>query len=178
MYNIELIPLIKDLQNGNHQQFDRIYIVFEKLLIHYSYLTKDDDLLQELQVFLVELLYKISLDKFNLDTSIDLKKYIAVSIRNKYISYSKTKKAYEKFTVEFCEEIAADKGELENLENQMLLSEGLSQLTTRQKQIVIYKYIYEYSDIEIAKQLHISRQAVNRLKTRALIALRNFFKNR
>lgn len=93
MYNIELIPLIKDFQNGKHEQFDILYKAFEKLLIHYANQLKDDDLLQELSGFLVELLNIISLDKFNMDTSIDLQKYIAVSIRNKYISYSKEKQA-------------------------------------------------------------------------------------
>lgn len=177
MYNIELIPLIKDFQNGNYEQFDILYKAFEKLLIHYANQLKDDDLLQELSGFLVELLNIISLDKFNMDTSIDLQKYIAVSIRNKYISYSKEKQAYNKFCVGFCEEIAADKGEIEAFENNMFLSKGLSQLTKKQRQIIIYKYIYEYSDIEISQRLNISRQAVNRLKTRALISLRNFLLN-
>ena len=56
MYNIELIPLIKDFQNGKHEQFDILYKAFEKLLIHYANQLKDDDLLQELSGFLVELL--------------------------------------------------------------------------------------------------------------------------
>lgn len=37
------------------------------------------------------------------------------------------------------------------------------------------KYIYELSEIDIAKILGISRQAVNRLKNRALNNLRKFF---
>ena len=51
MYNIELIPLIKDFQNGKHEQFDILYKAFEKLLIHYANQLKDDDLLQELSGF-------------------------------------------------------------------------------------------------------------------------------
>lgn len=44
----------------------------------------------------------------------------------------------------------------------------LSYLTELQKKIIILKYVYGYSDDEIAKDLQISRQAVNRTKNRGL----------
>ncbi len=177
MNNMELIPLIKGFQSGNREQFDSIYIVFEKLLYHYARLLKDEDLLQELNVFLIELINNISLDKFCADDSVDLKKYIAVSIRNKYISYSKAKQMHEALFVGFCEEIASDNDVSNDFESNMALFEGFSRLTKRQRQVIIYKYVYDYSDVEISKFLHISRQAVNRLKTRGLIILRDFLKN-
>lgn len=42
----------------------------------------------------------------------------------------------------------------------------LSCLTELQRKVIILKYIYGYSDNEIAKKLQISRQAVNRVKNR------------
>ncbi len=53
--------------------------------------------------------------------------------------------------------------EIDDLENVYL-----SYLTELQKKIIIFKYIYGYSDNEIAKSLKISRQAVNRTKNRGL----------
>ncbi|KAA8666397.1 sigma factor-like helix-turn-helix DNA-binding protein [Clostridium sp. HV4-5-A1G] len=42
------------------------------------------------------------------------------------------------------------------------------------KKVIIKKFFYGFTDTEIGKQLSISRQAVNRLKNRALERLRNF----
>lgn len=45
-------------------------------------------------------------------------------------------------------------------------------LTERQKQILVLKYRYGYSDAELSEKLHITRQAVNRAKNRGLQELR------
>lgn len=52
-----------------------------------------------------------------------------------------------------------------------------SSLTNLQKKIIIYKYIYGYSEQEIAKKLNISRQAVNRAKNRGLKIIKNIYFN-
>ena len=60
---------------------------------------------------------------------------------------------------------------------EMLLSveDMLNCLSQKQKLIMIYKYIYGYSDIEISMLLNISRQAVNRLKNRAITTLKEYY---
>ncbi|WP_313340751.1 sigma-70 family RNA polymerase sigma factor [Sedimentibacter sp.] len=57
--------------------------------------------------------------------------------------------------------------EIDDLENAYL-----SYLTELQKKIIILKYVYGYSDNEIANSLRISRQAVNRAKNRGLNAIK------
>lgn len=174
MCNVELYPLIYKYQKGNVTVFDAIYKVFENLIIHYSRHLPFEDTIQELNVFLVELLYQIPLDKFVPDESISLKKYISTSIRNKYISLSKQKQLQNSLFVEYCEDIA---GYNPPFEDNLILSEVLLLLTKKQNQVIVYKYFYGYSDSEISTYLHISRQAVNRLKTRGLLELKKLLKN-
>ncbi len=45
-------------------------------------------------------------------------------------------------------------------------------MNEKQKSVLIYKYVYGYSDCEIACALGITRQAVNGLKNRALTVLK------
>lgn len=178
MYNAELIPLIKAYQNGDKKQFQKIHEVFEKLISYYAHRLKcDDDILQELNVFLVELILRLPLDRFSMDETTGLQQYIAVSIRNRYISYSKQKQVREAMFVDYCEQLAAYGEGFDNYERRVILAEALSMLTAKQKQVIIYKYIYGYSDTEISEDLHITRQAVNRLKTRGLLILREFLKD-
>ena len=177
MNNTELIYLIKAYQRGNREQFHIIYEIFEKLIYHYTYRMKnDEDMFQELNAFLIELLAQLPLDSFSPDDSAGLQQYIAVSIRNRYISYSRQKQARETLSVNYCEQIATCGENSDNWERRMILSEALSLLTEKQKQVILCKYIYGCTDDEISEDLHISRQAVNRLKTRGLTVLRKFLK--
>lgn len=76
--------------------------------------------------------------------------------------------------VEYCEDIAAYDP---HFEDNLILSEFLLLLTKKQNQVIVYKYFYGYSDSEISTYLHISRQEVNRLKTRGLLELKKLFEN-
>ena len=171
MCNLNLIPLIKKYQQKDMSEFNQIYEVFERLIIYYSRHLNYDDSLQEINVFLVELLYKINLEKFNMDNSFSLKNYIAVCIRNKYISLSKLRQLRNEMFTDYCECIAYIDM---RIEDEMILSNAFNLLTERQREVIMYKYIYGYSDSEISSYLHITRQAVNRLKTRGLLILKEF----
>ena len=175
MCNSELFPLIEEYQSGNMSHFEILYKVFEKLLFYYSKKLDYDDALQELNVFLVELLHQLSLDKFCIDESYGLKRYISASIKHKYIALSKLHQAYNSLFVEYCEQISFSDSDFEE---SLFLSDGLLLLSVRQRQIIVRKYICGYSDFEIAENLHISRQAVNRLKIRGLLILKKYFEEK
>lgn len=85
MRNQELIPLILSIREGQNKNFEILYELFRNLIVYFGNHLKDDDAIQELTVFLLEIMYTINLDKFVWDESSDLKRYIAASIRNKYI---------------------------------------------------------------------------------------------
>lgn len=172
MENCCLITLIKKLRKHETAAFSQIFSEFEKLIGYYAFRLGGEDAFQELSVFLLELLYKINFSPFEKDVDDSLKRYIAVCIRNKYIAYSKeSRKDRNTLSVFFYN---CPQSEFEFMDNQAL-KEAISLLSKRQRDIVIYKYIYDYSDVEISDFLGISRQAVNRLKNRAMEKLREYY---
>ena len=58
------------------------------------------------------------------------------------------------------------------------IAEGLSLMSAKQRKVLVSYYYYNYSDIEIAKMLNISRQAVNKLRNHGLQFLRKYFSNK
>ena len=91
MNNLELKRLIAEYQNYNMKAFILIHNNFSKLIYYYANRIGDDDAVQELNLFLVELLFKIDLEKFKDNDAFDLKNYIVACIRNQYIMFSQKK---------------------------------------------------------------------------------------
>ncbi len=173
MSNKELRELIEGFRNQDMLSFDIIYDEFKRYINFYSKKLKTDDSVQELTVFLIELLYEIDLSRFKEDTSDGLNRYIAVSIRNKYIALSKENCKYTSMRAELYER---EVFYCDTTVDKVSIEEALEKLTERQRLIIIYKYILHYSDAEISLMLGITRQSVNRIKNRAFAVLRNFYK--
>lgn len=158
--------LIGDFKGGDMGAFPQIYSEFERLIYHYSRKLDSEDARQELTVFLIELLYKIDFGGND-----GIKKYIAVCLRNKYIALSKQ----NQWRSALIDKLAVNCDTYYDFrEDTVLLKELVSHLPIKQREVIVYRYIYNYSDIEIAEIMNISRQAVNRLKNRALCSLREY----
>ena len=170
MCNKELLSIVKDIKKKDMSRFDELYKAFEGLIIHFEIKLAADDAGQELTVFLLELVYSMDIDRFLPDESQALNKYIAKSIRNQYYMISKKQQKNDSVSNELSENF----GIFEELETGIALKEGMNRLSERQKETVILRYIYGYSDAEIAKMLGITRQAVNRLERRGLSVLREY----
>lgn len=171
MENSCLITLIEKFRKQDMSVFAVIFSEFEKLIYYYSHRGDKEEVFQELTVFLVELLYKLNLSEFKRDRTDTLKRYIAVSIRNRYLSEmrkgSKISREYvlmDEYTGSLCDLLTAE-----------ILKEALSTLSEKQQKVIVYKYIYGYSDAEIGNVLNISRQSVNSLKNRAIERLREYY---
>lgn len=173
MFNKILIKTVKEIQNQDMSHFSELYGVFEKLLRFYEKKLGYDDAGQELTLFLLELLYGLDTDKFMPDDTESLKRYIAVSVRNQYILLSKRNQRYALT----CNELYDNLGHYSvEPDDGITLAEGLKLLSERQRLAVAYRYIYGFSDVEIADMLSVSRQAVNRLESRGLAVLREYYR--
>jgi len=172
MSNRILLGLIRRFKAYDSAAFSEIYDDFKGLIIFYSGKLADEDASQELTIFLLELLYSIDLTAFKADNSDGLRRYIAVSLRNKYIYLSREKQRYGILCNQLYENNAFF---TETTDEKISIYEALNTLSKRQRLIMIYKYIYNYSDVEIADMLNISRQAVNRLKNRSVASLKQFY---
>ena len=171
MYNKLLISLIKSFRKGDINAFTVIYDEFEDLIRFYGRKISGDDASQELTLFLLELLYAIPLRSFLEDCSDGLRRYKAVSIRNKYIALSiEHQKSFKLWTGIYDDDIYS----YDSTDIRLEIQEALQSLPSKQRLIIIYRYVYGYSIWEIGKILGISRQAVNCLKIRALASLKNY----
>lgn len=170
MCNREILSIVKEVKNKDMSRFGELLGVFERLICHFAGKLALDDARQELTVFLLELIYTLNTDRFLPDESEELNKYIAVCIRNQYISISKKRQKSFFELSESCDSVS-DYGEFEN---SLALKEGMSRLSERQRSTIVLRYICGYSDAEIADRLAITRQAVNRLERRGLEILREY----
>ncbi len=170
MENSCLIALIKKFRNNDITVFPVIFSEFDALIRHYGNKSSADDTSQELTVFLLELLYKMELTPFYGASGDGLKRYISVAIRNRYIAYSRLNDRKNEYSEFF------DVGEETDFLSSYIIKDALEKLNHRQRQIIINRYIYNYSEKQIGEILGISRQAVNQTKNRAIEFLRGYFK--
>lgn len=143
---------------------------------------------QDLILFLLELTKDIDVSKFPVDNSFGLNRYICVSIKNEFYKLANKNTEEKNHRFEFNDEIA-NKNPFKILDSQpdikvnieletikaFELEEALNLLSTQQKNVIVYKYIYGFSDAEIGEIFNISRQAVNRLKIRAFEILKKYY---
>lgn len=172
MSNRELLKIIGEIKNCDMRRFSELYEAFEMLIRHFERKSDFDDAAEELTLFLLELIYSVDTDKFFPDGSQSLNRYIAVSLRNRYIQLSKKR---GKHISELGEMYDGIMGYSFEPEENLLLKEGLALLSERQRTAVLMRHIYGYSDAEIADRLGITRQAVNRLEARGLKTLKAYF---
>lgn len=168
MKNQEFIALITEYRKGKEEAILPLLKQFEGLIYHYKAKCDIEDICEELTVFLLEMFNKINLGLFEDQEDDGINRYIAVSVGHKFVALSK--EYYKNRT--FHTVTDPDVGYTPDLCQEAILRETLSSLTPRQRDVILYKYIYKYSDIEIAETLHISRQAVNQIKNRSAGILR------
>ena len=170
MTNRELLPLLREIKQQKMARFNEVFSVFERLLACFRYRLGDDDAMQELTLFLLELIYAIDTDQFAEDDSEALKRYIAVALRNRYILLSKQRDLYRRMSNELNDGF----GESPLSEEQIVLKHALRRLPEKQRLVIVYRYYYGYSIEEIADMLAITRQGANQLKNRGLATLKKY----
>lgn len=171
----ELYKIVNDCKNKNK---DSILIMVEKftlLIKKYSKRLGYDGADTDLIITLIETINALPIfgknvvkeDKYIVG-------YITTSIKHKYIYLSKKySKAYEK-EVELNLDITST-GESNIMEEERVLVRVLlDKLPELQRNIIIKKFIKDCTEVEIANELNISRQAVNRAKNRALKNLKKY----
>jgi len=172
--NYELYYLIYKYQNQNDDDsLLTILAKFKPLIIKYSrkliYVEAESDL----TIYFIELIKKIPLlylkeDKYILG-------YINTSIKHHYIKLNKT---YCKILNE--KELNLDitpnliDFQYDVIETKIVVNLALSKLPQCQKKIIIDKFFKEKTDIELSRELNISRQAINKTKNKALKNLKTY----
>lgn len=99
--------------------------------------------------------------------------YIANSLKYKYIKLSKKYTNLYLNELEFKEKILNETNSFD-IETHIMLNTFWDKLPSSQKKVLNELYINGYTVSEVAKKLHISRQAVNKTKNKGLNSLRKY----
>lgn len=172
MQEIKVLDHINEAQLHNKDSVLMILLKFLPLLKKYGK-KLDEDGESDLTLFLIELIYKLP----NINNEGKIVNYIKNSVKNHFYKlYSKRKEVfeYEVSTMnEDLENICFIESIDENINDYIGIEHLFCDLTPLQKSIVIQKYILDYKEIVIAKNLNTSKQAVTNAKKRALLNLKN-----
>lgn len=124
----------------------------------------------DLVISLILLVHRIELTNFSGECDGQIVNYITVSMRNS------RNNLYHRNVMQVMEE-DMEEGQLEAFaapdtadENEWMLL--LTKLPKLQREITIGKFLYGFSDVELAKRMRLSRQYVHRMENRALDSLR------
>lgn len=171
-----IFELIDTIQKGNKEKITDIITIFQGQIKCYGRKAQSEDIEQDLYVFLLHLIYTISLDKMrNIDDK-TLISYISHSIKFNFYKCFKQQYTLSNNELTFINEI-----NYENMTN--CISEDktfsdlefislLKDLTDKEQNVIIQKYKYGFSTSEIAKKNKVSVQAIYKLEKHALNKLR------
>jgi RNA polymerase sigma factor (sigma-70 family) len=157
--------IIEYQKNYNNEYMDNVIDIFSNQINKYARLLDGDDTKQTLLIFLIELIRKLNMNNEYLKNEKILLSYISKSLKHKYIKLSKKKDTLNLETeLNYDIEIQSN----ESLNDLTIYSDILNELKYKEREIIKLIYIYGYSAKEIAEFKHISRQAINQTKKRAL----------
>lgn len=164
--------LVNKGKTGDEDCIMEIIQRFTPLLRKYNRKLNYDEAFSDLKIAFIEIIYSLPLESHPYMKEEQIVSYINKSIINEYIKLSKKKKLInDKETRLNLEIVGVDY--MKDIENRSFINYLLDKLTKLQKEILINKFIYGYTEVEIANQLHISKQAVNKTKKKALEILRS-----
>ncbi len=171
--NNSLYETIKKIQSGDTEKIVDIITRFDPTIKKYSKRLNYEEAETDLIIAFIEMLKAMNLNNFDKQNEGTLVNYIYNNIKNKHIDlfrkYIKNRKEEVEINLDIIEVI-----EDCNIEESIFIEDLLNKLPESQKIIIKEKYIKDHSDIQIAKALNKTRQAVNKTKNKALKTLRNY----
>lgn len=159
-------------RNGNNTSLEKIINTFNPLISKYSRLLDGEDTKQDLALYLIKVINKISIEKNNFLEDKAIFVYIAKSIRNEYIKLSQ--KADKKRVNETELNLDVEIG-YEDFESEMELLDLFNVLTEKEAYVMKLIYVHYLSISEVADFMEVSRQSINQTKNRALKKLRETY---
>ena len=164
-----LQEVLKLAKGGNQEAICYFIKKFQLLIKKFARQLNYDCAETDLIIYLLEFIKKMDIEKMSRLSEGEIVNYIIKLLRNKKIDiYRKNCLALEEIHTE---EDCYVENKLE-IEDQMDLNQLINTLPDKHRIVIVSKYIYGYSDAEIGTSLGISRQAVNKLKNKALEKLK------
>lgn len=170
-----LAELIKELPD------EQAYLVllnrFEKLLRKYANILGYEDAYQDLQLFFLSLVLKMGTDLVLSEGDGAIVAYIAASIKHHFYTLSRNhQRRHEMLYSELSDEQLSAIEKMCSAYDEPDISEYfpiMCKLSEKEKTVIREIFVEGYSVQNVADRNHISRQAVNQLKLRAIKKIRS-----
>lgn len=157
---------------GDNQSLESLIIKFEPIISSISWKVKSEYVRTDLTIFFIKLIKEFKLERIENLSDGALVKYIQRSLYREYYKLNKNSLIMES---ELNDIFDSGSNEYQDIEYKMLLDEfqvkGI--INERQKYMLLKKYCYLSTEEEIASELKVSRQAVNKMHN---VAIRNMKK--
>lgn len=162
---------IEEIQKGNRKKIINIITKFNPLIKSLSRRLQYEESETDLIICLIETIGSIDLHNFDYSNEGPIISYIKNVMHNKSIDLFRKNIVRKKEEVEINYDILADKSNYD-IETNIFIKDLFNILSELQNKVLCEKFIKDNTDIEIAKKLNITRQAVNKAKNRAIKKLR------
>lgn len=175
----DLCKLIIDVKENDQEALLMIIEKFNLLIRKLSRKMGYEDAQADLIIYFIQLIKTMDLNKLKNFSEGGVVKYIQVSLNNKSIDYCK-KYCLIKQNEKILDINMIKQNYYTNfnktIEDKLLIDQLLSlkALTEKQKLILKYYYLDEYSDIQIGNKLKVTRQAVHKTRIYGLNILKNY----
>ncbi len=167
-----IVNSIEKAKKGDKDNMKLLIVKFEPILNSLSYKLEYDCAKTDLTIFLIKLIEGIKLGCIENISDGALVKYIQKSLYREYYKLNKSRLIIE---VELNDVFSLESNEYKDSEYKILLDEfeAKSIINERQKYMLLKKYCHLSTEEEIASELKVSRQAVNKMHN---VAIRNIKK--
>lgn len=170
----DLYPLMKQSQNKNKEDTMKIIEKFMPLIKKYARKLDYDGADTDLIISLIKLIKKFPINEDNMfQEDKVIVSYIYISIKNEYIRLSQKYCKISKSEL-FCGDDIISNLQCYDEIYDFIVVDLLKELPELQKQIIKGIFLLNLKEVELAKILNISRQAVNKTKRRALKNLKKY----
>ncbi len=163
---------IKNIKNGDFKLFEELFRHYYKYLVYFSYKYVKE--VQTAEDVVHDVFVKIWNNRKNLDFNLNFKSYIITAVKNQSLKSLKKSDKYEKVDIEFVE--IADNGrpddDLIKDEFNKLISEAISELPERRREIFCMHRFDKLTYSEIATVLNLSTKTIETQMGRSIKFLR------
>lgn len=174
--DLNLFELIQLAQTKDEDAILHLMQTFNPLINKLSKKLNYEDAKSDVILEFIKLIYSINMDKINNVSDPFLISYISRATKCKSIDLFKKNVLKLPETIELNLDIISPENTNIDLVDKLFIDEIFASkcITDKQKLILKERYINDFSDYEISQKLHISRQAVNCLRRKALENIRSY----
>ncbi len=170
----EFYHVLLQCQQKNEKAIRQLLNDFRSTIKKYSYQCEDSSVIQDLETFLIKVVTHLELEKFSSKNMVMA--YLHKALRNEYLRIRRKKQIQPQKELCYDDQILSIQKDIISLEECLELKEAILKLKSEQKSVIILKFIMGYQESEIAEELHITRQGVNKIKQRAFAEIKKYYK--